>query len=59
MIWYSLLDNKNLSFKEDMNMKVYEKPMAEIVSFETEAVMDNFEIGDLPDISVGVEDWGE
>ena len=41
-------------------MKEYEKPMAEIVSFETEAVMDdNFEIGDLPDISVGVEDWGE
>ena len=40
-------------------MKEYEKPMAEIVSFETEAVMDNFEIGDLPDISVVVEDWGE
>ena len=41
-------------------MMIYEKPQAEIISFETESVM--FSLGDLEneplvDISQGIEDW--
>ncbi len=39
-------------------MKVYEKPIAQIVSFETEIIMSDFEIGDTSvSIQEGVEDW--
>ena len=39
-------------------MEIYEKPMAEIVKFESESILANGgDIGDLPDISQGVEEW--
>ena len=40
-------------------MKEYEKPTAEIISFESEGIMtEDIGIGDTPDISELVEDWG-
>lgn len=39
-------------------MKEYEKPTAEIISFESESIMsEDVGIGDTPTISVVVEDW--
>lgn len=41
-------------------MMIYEKPRAEVISFETENVMltaDDLENEPLVDISQGIEDW--
>lgn len=38
-------------------MKEYEKPTAEMISFETDSIMSGPGIGELPTISEGVEDW--
>ncbi len=38
-------------------MKEYEKPTAEIISFESESIMSDIGIGDLPGISESVEEW--
>lgn len=47
-------------YKEVTDMKEYEKPMAEIISFESEGIMtEDIGIGDTPGISELVEDWGQ
>lgn len=39
-------------------MKTYEKPMAELVKFETERILlDLQDVGETPDFSSGVEEW--
>ena len=39
-------------------MEIYEKPMAELVKFESERILtDDGEIGEMPDFSTGVEEW--
>lgn len=39
-------------------MKTYEKPWAEIVKFEAESILlDLQDVGDVPTVSEGVEDW--
>ena len=39
-------------------MQIYEKPMAELVKFESERILtDDGEIGELPSIGADVEEW--
>lgn len=39
-------------------MKTYEKPMAELVKFESERILLELQdIGETPDFSSGVEEW--
>lgn len=39
-------------------MEIYEKPMAELVKFESENILsNNGNIDDLPDIIQSVEEW--
>ena len=39
-------------------MKTYEKPMAELVKFESERILLELQdVGEIPDISSGVEEW--
>ena len=39
-------------------MQIYEKPMAELVKFESERILtDDGEIGETPDIIQSVEEW--
>lgn len=38
-------------------MKPYEKPNAEIISFESENIMTNPGIGEMPSFSEGVREW--
>ena len=39
-------------------MEIYEKPMAELVKFESERILTNDgDIGDFPSIGSDVEEW--
>lgn len=39
-------------------MEIYEKPMAELVKFESERILtDDGEIGEMPPFSADVEEW--